>query len=611
MVARSDPVPQHLPGTTDPDGIPLLGVVRSASGRRWLARGIDERVALAIAQRLEVPEVVGRILAGRGVDLGEAEAFLNPTLRQALPDPSRLVDMDKGAERLARAIVGDEPVTVFADYDVDGATSAALVIRFFRALGREIGLYVPDRIGEGYGPSAAAMAQLRRDGAAVVVTVDCGISAHEALAEAAALGLDVVVLDHHTVEPPLPEAVAVINPRRPDDRSGQGHLAAVGVTFLMVVAINRTLRAQGYYARRSEPDLRQWLDLVALGTLCDLVPLVGLNRALVVQGLKVMRRWSNRGLRALADVAGLNEVPGPYHAGFLFGPRINAAGRVGEAGLGARLLASDDGEQVVEMARRLEQANRARRDIEGAVLSQALVNVAAEADGPDGASVLMAAGEDWHPGVVGIVASRLVERFRIPACVVAIKDGIGTGSGRSVPGCDLGAAIIAARRQGLLLRGGGHAMAVGFSVAVEGLDTLRRFLEAYLAASVQATRSRPSLLLDGALALGGASASLADLVAGAGPFGIGNPEPRFAVTGARVLHAALVRGGHVRCVLGDQAGMRRPAIAFRSADGPVGNALLRHDGAPLHVAGRLRNDARRATPQVQIHIDDVAPLTAG
>ncbi|TVR80824.1 MAG: single-stranded-DNA-specific exonuclease RecJ [Rhodospirillales bacterium] len=590
---------------TDPA---VLGVARSLSGRRWVARSVDERLALAIAQQLDVPEVVGRILAGRGVGLGEAQTFLNPTLRQTLPDPSRLADMDKGAARLAQAIIAHEPVTVFADYDVDGATSAALLIRFFRALGRHIELYVPDRISEGYGPSAAAMARLRRDGAAVVVTVDCGIAAHDALAEAAACGLEVVVVDHHTAEFPLPEAVAVINPRRPDDSSGQDHLAAVGVTFMLVVAINRALRAQGYYGRRSEPDLRQWLDLVALGTLCDLVPLVGVNRALVVQGLKIMRRWSNRGLKAVADVAGLNEVPGPHHAGFLFGPRINAAGRVGEAGLGARLLASDDGDQAVEMARRLELANRARRDIEGTVLEQALVGIATDTDA---AGVLIAAGEDWHPGVVGIVASRLVERYHRPACVVALKDGIGTGSGRSIPGCDLGAAILAAKRQGLLLRGGGHAMAVGFSVATSELDALRRFLDSQLAESVRAARSEPTLLLDGALALGGASGGLADLVAGVGPFGIGNAEPRFALAGARVLHATPVKGGHVRCILGDAAGKRLPGIAFRSADGPVGSVLLQPDGAPLHVAGRLRGDTRRAGGRAQIHIDDVASPIAG
>ncbi len=585
----------------------VLGVERSVSGKRWLFRPFDTRAALAMAQRLAVPEIVGRVLAGRGVPIDQADDFLNPTLRASLPDPSRLTDMETGAARLAEAIRRNEPIAVFADYDVDGATSAALLARFFAALGRPLRVYVPDRLSEGYGPTKEALLQLRQDGIAVVVTVDCGTSAHEALSAAAQAGLDVVVVDHHAVEAQLPPATAVINPNRMDDSSDQGHLAAVGVTFLLVVAVNRALRNRGFYhPGQSEPDLRLWLDLVALGTLCDLVPLKGVNRTLVVQGLKVMAQWSNQGLKALAAVAGLDAPPGPYHAGFVFGPRINAAGRVGEAGLGARLLASEDQAEAADMARRLDLANRARQEIEASVLQEAFTQIAMQPIAAGGATVLMAAGQGWHPGVVGIVASRLVERFNCPACVVALRDGVGTGSGRSIAGADLGAAVIAAREAGLLLRGGGHAMAAGFSVAESRLDELRAFLADRLAAAVQAAAVLPTLYLDGTFTVSGASASLSAVVAQAGPFGIGNPEPRFAIPMARIVHTSVSRGGHVRCVLGDAAERRLNAIAFRCADGPIGQALLRHKGAPMHIAGRLRMDRRGGKDQVQLQIDDAA-----
>ena len=588
----------------------ILGVECSVSGKQWLSRPLDTRVALAMAQRLDVPELVGRVLAGRGIGIDQADAFLNPTLRSSLPDPSLLADMETGAARLAQAVCQNEPVAVFADYDVDGATSAAVMARFFAALGRPLRVYVPDRVNEGYGPTAEALLQLHREGIAVVVTVDCGTSAHEALAAAAGAGLDVVVVDHHVVESRLPPATAIINPNRTDDTSGQGHLAAVGVTFLLVIAINRALRNRGFYENRPEPDLRLWLDLVALGTLCDLVPLRGVNRALVVQGLKVMAGWSNQGLKALAAVAGLDARPGTYHAGFIFGPRINAGGRVGEAGLGARLLASEDGAEAADMARRLDLANRARQEIESSVLQEAMTQVAMHAGDSGGVMVLMAAGEGWHPGVVGIVASRLVERFNYPACVIALRDGVGTGSGRSIAGADLGAAIIAAREEGLLLRGGGHPMAAGFSVKEEKLGELRDFLVERLTAAVQTARRRPALYLDGTCTVGGALPSLSAVVARAGPFGMGNPEPRFALPQARILHTSVSHGGHVRCVLGDPADIRLNAIAFRCADSPLGQALLRHQGAPMHIAGRLREDSRGRKPQVQLQIDDIAPLTA-
>ncbi|OHC74877.1 MAG: single-stranded-DNA-specific exonuclease RecJ, partial [Rhodospirillales bacterium RIFCSPLOWO2_01_FULL_65_14] len=385
----------------------FLGVAHSFSGKRWLSRAADDRQSLALAQRLGLPEIVGRVLAARGVGLDDAAAFLAPTLRRSLPDPSELLGMDDAAERVASAVMQGERIGIFGDYDVDGATSAALLTRFFAAIGGRSITYIPDRVKEGYGPNTPAMLKLKDAGASVVITVDCGTAAHEPLQAAAAAGLDVVVVDHHEAEALLPPAAAVINPNRLDDQSGLGQLAAVGVAFLLAVAVNRALRQAGWYANRPEPDLTRWLDLVALGTVCDVVPLTGVNRALVTQGLKVMARRDNPGLKALADVAGLQEPPGTYHAGFVLGPRINAGGRVGAPDLGARLLGTDDAAEAVELAKRLDGLNRERQEIEARVLEGALQRIEAAGDaGP----VVVVAGDGWHPGVVGIVASRLADR---------------------------------------------------------------------------------------------------------------------------------------------------------------------------------------------------------
>lgn len=584
----------------------FAGVAQSLTGKRWVARSVEPRLAMALAQVLGVPEVVGRVLAGRGVDADRAAAFLNPTLRHLLPDPSTIRDMDEGADRLATAIVDGQKIAVFADYDADGATSAALLCRFLAAVGRPVRLYVPDRLSEGYGPTTDALLALRREGIEVVVTVDCGTTAYEPLAAASAAALDVIVVDHHAAEARLPHAAAVINPNRLDDDSGQGHLAAVGVTFLLIVATNRCLRRRGFYVAGHEPDLRQWLDLVALGTVCDMVPLIGVNRALVAQGLKVMAGWSNQGLKALARIAGLARPPQAYHAGFVFGPRINAGGRVGEAGLGARLLATDDVDEAAQLARRLEEANQARREIEAEVLRRALTQVATAAASP----VVVAAGEDWHPGVVGIVASRLVERFQRPALVVGLNNGTGVGSGRSIPGVDLGAAVIAARNAGLLTRGGGHAMAAGFSLPRDGIDAFREFLVDHLAEAVATAGRVPTLGFDGTLAVAGVSAHLAATLAQVGPYGVGNPEPRFAVVRASVARVAVDRGRNVRCVLTDESGGRVDAVAFRAGDTALGQALVSNGGAPFHVAGRLRHDERRGLGKAELLIDDVAAAFA-
>ncbi len=586
----------------------FLGVARSLAGRRWQMRTGDERLAAALSQRLALPEIIGRVLAARGIGLDEAEAFLAPTLRDLLPDPSHLKDMDKAVSRLVRAVTGGETIGVFGDYDVDGATSSALLAGVLRAVGATVLVYIPDRITEGYGPNTAALIGLKARGCGVVVTVDCGTTAFQPLEDARAAGLDVIVIDHHTAEAALPPAFAMVNPNRLDEDSPHGHLAAVGVTFLVAVALNRGLKQAGWYGPACPPpDLLSWLDLVALGTVCDVVPLVGVNRALVAQGLKVMAKRGNTGLAALADIAGIRERPEAYHLGFILGPRVNAGGRVGAAELGANLLSTHDPVAALDMAKRLEGFNKDRQDIEQVVLQQALDQVEGRPD--DGLPLLLAAGDNWHPGVIGIVAGRLKERYNRPACVVAFDGDVGKGSGRSVGGLDLGAAIIAARQAGILSAGGGHAMAAGFTVARSRLAEFHAFVAERLTAQITGELV-PLLELDGALDCAGASIQLIETLKALGPFGAGNAEPRFAITAARIVKADCVGSGHVRCILSGTGGQRLKAIAFRAADTPLGQALLSSAGASFHLAGTLRADAWQGTTTVQMFIEDAAPARA-
>ena len=582
-----------------------LGGALSVTGRRWLASPCDERIALAIAQAHGLPELAARLLAGRGIALDGVAAHLAPTLRDLMPDPSALRDMDKAAERIARAIVGGERIALFTDYDVDGATSSALLLRFLRAVGSDAILYVPDRITEGYGPNAPAFAELAEQGARVVVTLDCGIAAHEPLAAAQAAGLEVIVVDHHAAEGRLPEAFAIINPNRLDETGGLGHLAAVGVAFLVLVAVNRALRAAGWYASRAEPDLRQWLDLVALGTVADVVPLLGLNRAFVAQGLKIMAARRNPGIAALADVAGLSEAPAAYHLGFIFGPRVNAGGRLGRADSGARLLSTDDSSEAARLAVLLDGYNAERKNVEAATLEAALEQI--ESTGQAGsARVLIAAAEGWHPGVIGIVAARLVDRYHRPACVIALTNGVGKGSGRSVAGVDLGAAVIAARQAGLLIAGGGHPMAAGFTVAENRVKLLGAFFDARVVG--QGVQAEPMLAIDGMLSCGGATVELVETIERLGPFGSGNAEPRFALRDARIVKADRVGVNHVRCIVTDGTGARVKAIAFRAADGPLGQALMTAGGTPVALAGRVKIDRWNGEARVQLQIEDMARI---
>lgn len=580
---------------------PFLGVARSLTGRVWRTRRADERIALAISQRLSAPDLIGRVLAARGVTPEEADAVLSPSLRRALPDPSHLKDMDAAAERLARAVQTGEQAAVFGDYDVDGATSAALLKRFFDAAGGRLRIYIPDRRAEGYGPNAPALLKLREEGVSLVFTVDCGVTAFEPLEAAARAGLDVVVLDHHQAEPRLPRAYAVVNPNRLDETSPHRQLAAVGVVFLLLVAANRALRRAGWWTEaRPEPDLLGWLDLVALGTVADVVPLTGLNRALVAQGLKVMAKRRNLGLAALADVARLQTRPTAFHLGFLLGPRVNAGGRVGKSDLGARLLVTSDPAEAAALAAELDRLNAERQAIEAMVLERAdaLVDPARP--------LVFVAGAGWHEGVIGIVASRLKDKHRRPAIVVALEDGRGKGSGRSVVGLDLGAAVTAAKQAGLLINGGGHAMAAGLTVEESRLPELRDFLSARCASLLAALGPVDTFTIDGALGVRGATRELVDMLEAAGPYGAGWPEPRFAIAGAEAVRVDVVGGEHVRLLLRGPDGGRLKAIAFRAAGAPLGQGLLRAQGERLHLAGHLRPDDWGGARGVQLVVEDAA-----
>ncbi|MEQ1888581.1 MAG: single-stranded-DNA-specific exonuclease RecJ [Alphaproteobacteria bacterium] len=587
---------------------PFPGAGRSLNGRCWRLRQYDERIALAIAQGHDLPELLGRVMAGRGVTIETAESFLNPSLQNDLPDPASLISMDRAAKRLADAIMAGEKIAVFGDYDVDGATSAALIKRYLAAIGVKLTLYIPDRITEGYGPNTAALSALAEQGVRILITVDCGTLAYEALAAGTRAGLDIIVVDHHQADASLPDAYAVINPNRLDDCSGHGQLAAVGVAFLLLVALNRSLRISGWYAQQDirEPNLLQWLDLVALGTICDVAPLTGVNRVLVRQGLKVMARRRNPGLRALADVAGVDTEPTSYHAGFVFGPRINAGGRVGKSDLGARLLSSDDADETGVIAAELDLLNRERQAIEALVLEAALALAQARNTNEP---LILVAGKSWHPGVIGIAASRLKDRFNLPVLVIGVDEqGIGKGSGRSITGVDLGSAVIAAHQAGLLINGGGHKMAAGLTVEAAKIEALRSFLINRIAAQVDAATDAGDLVIDGTLAPGAASVELIDALALAGPFGAGNPEPRFVIANASVVNSSIVGVNHVRCVLATGGGQKISGIAFGCAEAPLGQALLAGmRSGPLHVAGKLRADLWRGVRRVQLHVEDACP----
>ncbi|HVZ09882.1 single-stranded-DNA-specific exonuclease RecJ [Rhodopila sp.] len=591
---------------TGPSEGPVLGVASSLSGRRWEWRRGEDRVAFGISQKLEVPEIVGRLLAGRGVGIEAAADFLEPTLRALLPNPSTLIDMDVAADRLAHAVAQSETVAVFGDYDVDGACSSALMVSFLRALGCTVYFHVPDRMLEGYGPNEPALLALVARGARLIVCVDCGTAAAATLAAIAGQA-DVVVLDHHKAEGPPPPILATVNPNRLDCGSGLTALCAAGVAFMTAVATVRALRRRGFFAQRPEPDLLGLLDLVALATVCDVMPLTGVNRALVCQGLKVMARRSRVGIAALLDVTQAREKLNAFTCGFALGPRINAGGRISQADLGVRLLLSEDRVEALALAERLDAVNRQRQEVEAGILDAAMRS--AEAQVAAGDAVVVVAGEAWHPGVVGIVAGRIKERLNRPACVAGIADGLGKGSGRSVPGLDLGAAVIAARQAGILETGGGHPMAAGFSLRAERVEAFRMFLNERLSAA-SALPGAAALTVEATLAVQGATTDVAQALERLAPFGAGNEEPTLVLHRARVLRADRVGkdAGSVRMfVEGEGSGPRLKVMLFRAREGRLTDTLLgRGEGLPLHLAGHLRAEAWNGSTNPCFVVTDAA-----
>lgn len=587
----------------------FLGIGQSATGLKWVDRlgQREANIALAMAQNHGFPDLVTRVLAGRGVALDDAAAFMEPTIKNLMPDPASLTDMNKAAARIAKAIAARENIAIFGDYDVDGACSSAILSRFLSHYGIANRIYIPDRIFEGYGPNSAAMQELALE-ASLIVTVDCGTNSAAAIDAAKAAGADVVVLDHHQVGGELPaSAHAVVNPNREDDMSGQGHLCAAGVVFLTLVQISRVLREQHISTGALAPDLLSLLDLVALATVCDVVPLRELNRAFVVKGILVARAQQNAGLAALARVSRIGEPLNAFHFAYLVGPRINAGGRIGDAGLGARLLTLNDPNEAMRIAEELDRLNQERQAMETIMLEQAEAEAMVELSAGSGPAILVTASDDWHPGIVGLIAARLKERARRPAFAIAFNaNGTGSGSGRSINGFDLGKLVRKAVEQGLLVKGGGHAMAAGVTVERGKLGALRAFFEENASEVVSELRDNASLAIDGALSASGATVSLYETMEKAGPYGSGHPQPVLVLPHHRLVDARTVGTSHVKATLAGADGKRVNAIAFRAAGNPLGDFLFNQLGQSIHVAGNLSLNHWNGSTTPQFRILDAA-----
>lgn len=583
----------------------FLGVERSITGRRWRTREADLGLVEALRRRFSLPEIAARLMAVRGIGLDDAEAFLFPTLKTHFPDPSTFQDMDEAARVIEDAIVQGRSCAVFADYDVDGGSSGAQLVRYFRARGRELKIYVPDRMKEGYGPSALAFERLKADGVDLVITVDCGAAAEGPLNAAAGIGLDVVVLDHHLMAGPPPKARAVVNPNRLDDTSGQGALTAAGVVLVTLAAVNREARRRGSPGSNHLPDLMQMLDLAAIGTVCDVAPLTGFNRAIVSQGLKILRNGKNIGMVALAENAGRKGSATVYDFGFILGPRINAGGRVGDASLATRLLSTEDPEEANELAATLEALNQERRAREAEMLAEAEMAAIAEAEQR---SVVIVGSHRWHPGVIGIAAGRLKDRLHKPTIVLGgiTEHEPAKGSGRSTPGVNLGAAVAAAKEAGLLINGGGHAAAAGLTVEWDKVEALKDFLSAKLEPELAAAAGEArALTVDAIGGVGAVDVGLIDALESIGPYGQGHPEPLLALTDVRVSFAKLVKEEHVRFTLEDARGARVSGIAFRAMKSPLGEALFNKD-VLYHAAVRVKKNEWNGNVRAEVEIVDLA-----
>lgn len=589
---------------SDAERVQLPTMATPASAKRWALRKVDPSTAAGIEAEIGCPRALARLLAGRGVRAGEAEKHLNPSLRDSLPDPSRLLDMDRAAARLGAAIVAGERCGVFGDYDVDGTSGSAILKGYFDAIGAPLDVYLPDRILEGYGPTIEAFRRLKDAGVKIIITVDCGAAAHLAVDAAAREGLEVIVLDHHQMDGAPPAgALATVNPNRMDDRSGLTALSAAGVAFMAIVAINRTLKEAGFFAHRKAPELLQFLDLVALGLVCDVMPMTGLARILTAQGLKVLNSGGNPGLKALGKLAGVSATASAYDLGFLLGPRINAAGRIGHANLAFELLTTGDAQRRAVLAEQLHVMNAERQQIEKDVQDAAMELIARR--GLDRRSVIVVAGEGWHPGVIGIVAGRIKDRFERPTIVIAIDGATGKGSARSLTGVDIGAAFREAKQNGLLISGGGHAMAAGLTINASAIGAFADFVEAHCKDDVEAALANQVREIEDVIAPSAVSGAFADLIARAGPFGPGNPEPVFVLASMRVDRLKVVGGSHLACDLVSPMGEKVRSIAFRAAGEALGAVLL--SGARIHLAGRIKADAWRGGGAAQFQIVDAAP----
>ncbi|MEQ1695587.1 MAG: single-stranded-DNA-specific exonuclease RecJ [Hyphomicrobiaceae bacterium] len=600
------------------DGDPslFLGVSSSARGYAWRERlpAAAHKLAAAISQQHGLPDLLGRVLAARGVGLDDVATVLDPTIKALLPDPASLRDMDKASARLADAIQSEQRVAIFGDYDVDGASSSALLHRFLAHHGVAARIYIPDRLFEGYGPNATAIEALIAEGAKLIVTVDCGTTSFEPLA-AAKGKCDVLVIDHHQADERLPDVHAVVNPNRQDDISGQGHLCAAGVVFLVLVATMKELRTRGFYgAACMPPDLLSDLDIVALATVCDVVPLTGVNRAFVTKGLQVMKRRENAGLKALFDAAGLDTAPNPYHLGFILGPRINAGGRIGDSALGSKLLATHDPVEAARIAAILDKLNKERKAMETAMLEEATAMADAQVEANPDTPLVMVGSPSWHKGLVGLMASRLVDRFKRPACVIAWETNAadaarttGTGSLRSVAGVDIGGAVRAAMASGDLIKGGGHAMAAGLTVERVKAEALHAALSARIKDATVRARVNAGLEIDGALTPASINDELLALLERAGPYGQGNPTPRFVFPAHRVKFAKIVAEAHVRCTFESSDGSRIEGVAFRAVGQPLGDLLLGSVNAmPIHIAGTVKRDTWQGREKTELMIEDAA-----
>lgn len=575
---------------------------KSVNGLDWQLKPADDRLVLEIVQKFEIPEIVARILVSRGISVDEVSSFLTPTLKQNLPNPFSLKDMEKAASRMAMSILAGEPIGIMGDYDVDGATSTAILKMFLKSCGVRVLTFIPNR-EDGYGPNAGKMEEFKKSGCSVVATVDCGMTAFEPIDYGTKLGLDILVLDHHEPEKKLPNAYAVVNPKRLDEDQHHPchHLAAVGVVFLFLVALNKILRTKGFYEKRIEPNLMQYLDLVALGTVCDVVRLKGVNRLFVKSGLVQMRQGKNLGLMALAQLAGLDKAPSAYHLGYVFGPRINACGRVGKSDIGMRLLSSEDKVDALVLAQELEDLNHLRRDIESEVLNSAMQQV--ESQGLTHPFIVVS-GENWHQGVVGIVAGRLKDKYNLPVFALSIEGDEVKGSSRSVPGVDLGTLVINAINLGILSRGGGHPMAAGFSLSLDKLPAFREYLAEQI--RPEALQDRPAtLMVDGILDAGAVSVDMMRHLSLLEPFGESNTEPMFVVRDLMVSHIIQLKNGHIGCSLVSKSGQYLSGIAFRVEGTPLGDFLLKSDKSYCHVAGAIKMDTWKGKTKIQIQIQDM------